>query len=99
MIFNKQLDFISLNIKMDISNKCNSANAYFDLKINNLIKKYGVTDKKKIKKDKIKNVISDIEIIEKLLKLRGYDKYGKIYTKGFVVVILNEGKELTWPCN
>ena len=86
---------IRLNIKRDVDQKCNNANAYLDLKFNSLIKKYGVVNTDELKRLKIKDVVSDVDIIQVLLKKRGYIKYGDIYTKGFVFVTFVEGKELT----
>lgn len=94
MNIDTQLKVISLNIHRDIEHKCNNANAFLDLKFNKLIKEFGFTNTEKIKRLKIKNVISDIEIIQTLLKKRGYVKYGDIYTKGFVFVTFGDEKEL-----
>ena len=87
MNFNKQLEVVRLNINRDIEQKCNNANAFLDIKFNRLLKNYGV--------NKLKYNVSDTEIIQTLLKKRGYIKYGDIYTKGFVFVTFSDGKELT----
>jgi len=94
MNFNTQIDLVGLDIQKHILIKCDTANAYLDLRFNQLIKKYGVTSDEQIKELKIKDNYSDVEIIQILLKKRGYSKYGNIYTKGFVFVTFGEDKEL-----
>lgn len=85
MNYNHQLDLLSLEINRDINTRCITASAFFDFKINELLKN---------KNYEPQDVIPDIKIIQSLLKKRGYSKYGNIYTKGFVYVMINEGYHL-----
>jgi len=87
---------IKNNLFRDVDNKVNALDALCEMEINRLHKKYcssygeyeSLKNKQKIK------LSSDKDIITTMLKRRGYDKYGDIFTKGFLYIETNHGQEI-----
>lgn len=97
-----ELEFTKNRIHLQIDDRCNDMNMYLSLK-------YNLRDVKKVKSKedvngKHKSITkyvpeSDYEIVNKILKLRGYDKYGNVFTSGFVCVIIDfDGDNVNSVC-
>jgi hypothetical protein len=77
-LYTNQLDISLIKINNKTKLKSEYAKSYLDFKLNELF----------IKR-KIKPFQSKLAIIQKILKIKGYEKYDNIYTKGFIKVIVN----------